>query len=332
MSPLVSVVIPTKNRRDLLYETLNGLGAQTCRQWEAIIVDDGSTDGTEEMVAALAAKDSRIRFLRRDRRPRGASTCRNIGLAAARGDYVIFEDSDDLLASDCLEGRVKAIEKDPALDFVVFLTQVFYERPGDNSCLWNNFNGEDDLDRFLRRDIPWHTSGPIWRRSSLAQIGPWDERALGSQDWEFHIRALAAGLAYTKFSVVDSYWRKSRGISISSYWRNRRHICNRARLARRIIAVLRSRNVLNLRRRRMLAAEFYMYAFVYNQEGRYAIKIWNAARRERLVGYFPHLAVMAGGLLVRVSMRISWSLASLLLPELRAPRTFLRATLPVAKK
>src|ERR1039458_7930312 len=126
MTPLVSIIIPTKNRCELLRETIASAVGQTYPHWEAIIVDDGSDDGTEEMVREVASTDTRVRFVRRARNPRGASTCRNIGVSAASGEYVVFLDSDDLLAPRCLERRVEVMQQHPQVDFAVFLTQLFH--------------------------------------------------------------------------------------------------------------------------------------------------------------------------------------------------------------
>jgi glycosyltransferase involved in cell wall biosynthesis len=80
----VSIIIPTKNRCELLRETLASVVAQTYSEWEAIVIDDGSTDDTEQMVMTMAATERRVRFLRRERRPTGAATCRNLSFSWIR--------------------------------------------------------------------------------------------------------------------------------------------------------------------------------------------------------------------------------------------------------
>ena len=123
------------------------------------------------------------------------------------GSTLCFLDGDDALAPTCLQRRVEAMKSNPMVDFAVFPTWVFRATPGDTRLFWNQFTTENDLDRFLRSDMPWHTSGPIWKKTSLRQKGPWDVRALSAQDWEFHIRAIAAGLSYIKVPEPDSFWR-----------------------------------------------------------------------------------------------------------------------------
>jgi hypothetical protein len=235
-----------------------------------------------------------------------------------------------LLAPECLEKRVKVMEKNRELDFLAFLTQIFSAVPGDGLFLWNSFTGEDDLDRFLRRDPPWQTSGPLWRRASLAAIGSWDEHALSAQDWEFHIRAIIAGLKYLKVSEIDSFWRMTRPTSLTHSWGAPRRVLNRIRLYQKIISMLRSQKMLTKRRQSILAAEFYEHAFVINHSRRLAYKIWAIARREKIVDAFKFTAVLTSDLLFRFFRRLHEAVATRLLPETRLKRT-LFTTLPSNK-
>jgi GT2 family glycosyltransferase len=95
--PLVSVVLPVKDRREQVRHAVASVQAQSLDGWELIVVDDGSTDGTADLLAELAAADSRIRVLRSgpDGRSRGVCAARNIGAAQARGRYVAWLDSDN---------------------------------------------------------------------------------------------------------------------------------------------------------------------------------------------------------------------------------------------
>src|SRR6266436_2095129 len=99
----VSVIIPCYNRESLLGATLDSLLEQTFPHWEAIIIDDDSTDKSMEVARGYARIDSRFRVVSRQGERRGANICRNQGLRIAGGDYVVFLDSDDLLLETCLE-------------------------------------------------------------------------------------------------------------------------------------------------------------------------------------------------------------------------------------
>jgi glycosyltransferase involved in cell wall biosynthesis len=95
--PLVSVVLPVKDRREQVRHAVASVQAQSLDDWELIVVDDGSTDGTADLLAELAAADSRIHVLRSgpDGRSRGVCAARNVGAAQARGRYVAWLDSDN---------------------------------------------------------------------------------------------------------------------------------------------------------------------------------------------------------------------------------------------
>ena len=215
--PTVSVVIPTFNRCDLLKEALDSVRGQTWPDWEAVVVDDGSTDDTLNLLAEYQRIDSRIRFLKRDRLPKGACTCRNIGLAAATGNYVVFLDSDDLLALTCLERRVNIFKGDGEYDCIVFQGLLFYKKANDSRRLWNRETDEPDLARFLRGDAVWQTSGPIWKMDAVRKLGGFDENLRCWQDVDIHLRTLLHGLkCFKRLGLAPDYFvRRHQVTSIS---------------------------------------------------------------------------------------------------------------------
>ena len=107
----VSVITPNFNRANTLPGTIESVIAQTCDHWEMIIVDDGSTDESFSIISGFAECDSRIKAFKRHRMPKGPSTCRNIGAEKAAGKYLVFLDSDDLLAEHCLSQRIEMMQK-----------------------------------------------------------------------------------------------------------------------------------------------------------------------------------------------------------------------------
>lgn len=203
----VSVVIPVKNRPELIRETLRSVQAQTYPHWEAVVVDDQSTDDTREAVAAMAEDDERVRLLRRPDGKGGAPVCRNLGWKNARGEYIVFLDSDDLLMEECLEGRIQFMESRPELDFGVFEARFFDEVPGDREEVFNVPTDKNPLDRFLTLDLPWQTAGPIYRRSAVEQIGGWNEDLSCGQDVDYGVRSLCQDLRYRHTETVDYYMR-----------------------------------------------------------------------------------------------------------------------------
>ena len=216
----VSVIIPTLNRGHLLGHTLRSLHTQTLLNWEVIVVDDGSIDQTSELMEAWSQQDSRIRYFKRQDlalpgTPPGAPVCRNLGTKLATGTYVIYVDSDDVLAQTALEKRVACMEQTPDLDFAIFPCILFEEYPGDLRFLFNQDTQDNDLNRFLALDAPWQTMGPIWRKTSIQDIGLWDESLTSLQDFELNIRSITSGLSYQRFPDPDCFWRVSHQDSIS---------------------------------------------------------------------------------------------------------------------
>jgi glycosyltransferase involved in cell wall biosynthesis len=103
MPPLVSVIIPTHNRRAMLVEAVDSVRAQSYRDWELIVVDDGSTDGTAG--APAARYGARVRVITQQRS--GVAAARNAGVRAAQGNYIAFLDSDDFWLPQKLERQIE---------------------------------------------------------------------------------------------------------------------------------------------------------------------------------------------------------------------------------
>jgi glycosyltransferase involved in cell wall biosynthesis len=242
----VSVIIPTLQRALLLREVLMSLASQAAPSWEAIVVDDGSTDDSAGVVADLSRSDARIRWLRRTRDPAGAATCRNIGAEQSSGEFLVFLDSDDLLAPYCLKQRIECLRANPDLDFAIFPMLVFRDAPLDRNLLWNRVvpgvgNTALDLCRFVARDVPWQTTMPIWRRKAFFRVGGWDEAASNWQDWELHVRALLAGLCYrAEAAPPDCFLRRGTQPRISEDAMGIEALSNRASMFRRTLPALRT--------------------------------------------------------------------------------------------
>jgi len=215
MNPSVSVIIPTFNREELIVDTLDSVLNQTFENWECIVVDDGSTDNTKDVLEKYISTDKRFNYFSRKNEPKGASSCRNIGIREAKGDYIIFLDSDDCLGPVCLENRILNIEKEPNYDFWVYLGLEFENKIGDSDILWNILKGTDDLRRFLKMDVPWSITGPIWDKKVLKDLKGFKSEVQAWQDWELSIRAIIGGHKYKKYNTADHYIRTSEHQTIS---------------------------------------------------------------------------------------------------------------------
>lgn len=113
---LISIITPTYNRELFLSQMIESVLAQTHREWELIIVDDGSTDNSKELVQQYIDKDPRINYLQQENQ--GQSIARNKGLAVANGEFICFLDSDNYWPQDKLEKSVQAFKDYPDADIV----------------------------------------------------------------------------------------------------------------------------------------------------------------------------------------------------------------------
>ncbi len=116
LKPLVSVVMPTFNRATYLQRSINSVLKQSFTDWELLIVDDGSSDGTFNVVNEYISRFENIRYLKHSNRKPALST--NVGVLASCGEYLAFLGSDDEYKSDHLKLCVEFMEKNPAVDFI----------------------------------------------------------------------------------------------------------------------------------------------------------------------------------------------------------------------
>ncbi|HEX3407665.1 MAG TPA: glycosyltransferase family A protein [Caulobacteraceae bacterium] len=299
--PLVSVITPTRNRAALLVETLDSVARQTLAHWEHVVVDDGSEDGTAEMIAGRRQVDPRLRYIVRDCAPQGANSCRNIGVRAARAPFVVLLDSDDLLAPNCLERRVQVMSQNADLDFATFQAGIFETAPGDLDGSANPGLLGDDLCRFLYFETPWQTTAPIWRRESLLRLGLFDEALLSWQDIELHVRAITAGCRYLRFAEIDYFFRyadEPTRISVEQR-RSPRHLERAPEVLERLEAHVRGGPGMDWVRQRALCSLYFFIAERWVERGDLgpALSTWRRIRERRLG---PPALHAAGSTLLRL--------------------------------
>lgn len=186
--PLVSIIIPSFNREELIADTLESVLNQTYDKWECIVVDDGSTDETISIVEKFREKDRRYSLFKRNRKPKGANTCRNIGIDKSNGEFIIFLDSDDVLLNNCINNRISQFSVFLDCDFLVFPTLVL--KDGHEYKTYNK-PCEDYLKAFITHNIPWTIMGSIWKAEFIKLHKGFDENFPRLQDVELNIRILA---------------------------------------------------------------------------------------------------------------------------------------------
>lgn len=214
MASKISIIIPTFNCGKYLPETIMSLKKQTFINWEAICIDDGSTDDTFEVAKQLQKNDPRIRVFSRTDLPKGGSHCRNIGLKHASGDYIIFLDGDDILVPTCLENRLAAIEN-TNYDFAVFSMGTI--KNGIIGKVITDPMIKDYKSAFASNHAVWQITSPIYRSSFIRKVGGFDISFLRMQDLEFGLRAIVASngnfLSCIDNRKPDCYYRLSNNVT-----------------------------------------------------------------------------------------------------------------------
>jgi len=178
-TPLVSVVMPVKDGERFIAAALDSVFAQHYEPLEVVVVDDGSTDATAEIVQALP-----VTYLRQDHA--GVAAARNAGVAAARGEIVAFLDADDVWLPGTLASRVNYLLENPGVAFVLAHMEIFLE-PGTEQPHWW---------------APGWSSGPqhgqlqtfVGRADAMSVVGPFDESFEVAEDVEWLARAKDLGV------------------------------------------------------------------------------------------------------------------------------------------
>lgn len=189
-----------------------------------MIIDDGSTDNSIKIVKEFSNLDKRIKLLYRNREPKGANTCRNIGIKNAKGEFLIFLDSDDLLAHNCLSKRLDLIEKNDGYDMYVFNMSKLHPRNQKKGIY--EFSSLNPSFKFISGNFPWSITCPMWKLIALRKLKGFNEEISRYQDPEIHLRACLnkdINIYYFKKTqkIVDSYYRlderQSKKIKLQKY-------------------------------------------------------------------------------------------------------------------
>lgn len=187
---LISIIIPVYNRASLILETVDSILAQTYKHWECVIVDDGSTDNTIEVLQAIATKDSRFKIYQRPNHlTKGPNSCRNYGFEKSSGAIINWFDSDDLYQPNALEEVISKYDISK-IDAVVVKVERFNFKTGEtvdfNKIISNNL-----IEDYLVGDVTFYVCGPFWKRTFIAQQQElFDPKIRNLDDWDFNLRML----------------------------------------------------------------------------------------------------------------------------------------------
>jgi glycosyltransferase involved in cell wall biosynthesis len=212
MKPLVSILIPAYNAENTIACTLESAIAQTWQRKEIIVVDDGSTDRTAEVVQQF--KDVKLVSTENQ----GLSGAQNNAFPLSQGDYIQYLDADDLLAPDKIERQLAALGEFDSRRILLsspwapFYYRIRHARFVRNS-LWQDLSPVDWLSRKMRENL--HMQNATWLVSRQKAAGPWDTRLQFDQDGEYFCRVLLASEGTRFVPGTGIYYRASGANSVS---------------------------------------------------------------------------------------------------------------------
>jgi glycosyltransferase involved in cell wall biosynthesis len=234
--PRIAVITPTHNRRDALLRAIDSVRAQSFADWEHVVIDDGSTDGTLDALAGIA--DPRLKVLLLPAW-RGANAARNAGIEASRAPLVTFLDSDDVFLPERLERTVALFDEDPRL--VLSISSFEHEKGGVVRRISNHGSRLDatGLERAIVADtISVAGSAITVRRQALRQAGMFDETLMRLQDRDLLLRLsrhhgaqVLPEVDWIKYTSPDSISRPHAGYVEAFAALVARHPCYRERYA-----------------------------------------------------------------------------------------------------
>ncbi len=271
VNPLVTIIIPVFNRSTLIIETLESINSQAYKNWECIIIDDNSTDNTLEVIKNYCVNKKNISVnTLPDSYVKGACSCRNYGFTLAKGDYINWFDSDDIMHIDFLKLKVEKLNSNLIIDAVITKTAFFtssvniitgYEK--------RTYLSKKILEDFIALKVSWYLPDVMWRKSFLIDKPLFDEELLMGQDRFFHIKLLSFS---PNLVLVDEYltFYRKHDASISATYFNENHTnktISHFKSVIKLVDFLKVKNVLNKQMKiSFQSAAVYYLPHTYNKK------------------------------------------------------------------
>ena len=204
LNDLISVVIPAYNSEATILETINSVLQQTYGNFELIVINDGSTDKTLQLLETI--KDSRLKIY--SYANGGLSTARNRGIAKAQGEYISFLDADDSWTSDKLESQLTALQKHPDAALAYSWVYFQYETATDSYADTSSYFTGDIYAELLLKNFLHNGSNALIRNNVIKEIGCFDPKLKAVEDWDFYLR-IAAKYNFVLVPKVQINYRQS---------------------------------------------------------------------------------------------------------------------------
>ena len=258
---LVSIIMATYNRAHFIEETLQSIQNQTYKNFECLIIDDGSTDNTSDIVAPFVQNDPRFQYRKRSNNYlKGLPGSRNYGLDLAQGEYIIFFDDDDIVHPQNLEISCKELIQQN-IDFCHFQKKSFYDAP--EIALFQDYEAKiitvHDIKNILNHKIGLASCTVLWTKRCF-QNTRFNECLLYAEEWECYLKIISSGFTGTNITAVLYYNRKHSQSNTGEFYLN--NPVRRKSNADAIFLVaqnLRSKNLLTYSLQKQLVTLSYQF-------------------------------------------------------------------------
>lgn len=220
---MISIITATYNRSHFITDLLASVKRQTYKDWECLIIDDGSTDDTSNVIQPFLKGDKRFKYFQRpETYNKGLPGCRNYGLDIARGNFVIFFDDDDIAHPENLSICQKELER-VDIGYCRYLREVFTGEFSGKFTFNSNYNkwrlGIKDLPFIVTGKIPFNSCQIMWRKECFDQIR-FNENLMYAEDWECYTRILSEGVTGITVNKVLFFGRKHPASNTGEFWDN----------------------------------------------------------------------------------------------------------------
>lgn len=222
MKPKISIIMATYNRAHFIVETLHTIQQQTFDDWECLIIDDGGTDNTQEVIANILEQDNRFQFVKRPNDYlKGLSGSRNYGLDLAQGDYIIFFDDDDIVHPQSLELSLQALLEKKS-SFVHFQKQSFidsYPSFSSQNIDYSTSISSQNIYQVVNGTIGLASCTVLWNKKCFDNCR-FHEELKYAEEWECYSRIILEGFEGISLKNVLYFNRKHSNSNTGEFYSN----------------------------------------------------------------------------------------------------------------
>lgn len=204
--PLISVIVPCFNHAGYLDESLESVLNQSFENWECIIVNDGSSDNTEEIALKWTNTDTRFKYVKKENG--GLASARNFGIKNSKGKYIFPLDADDYIDKSYFEKAVKILDQNKNIEVLTSLTEHFGYKKGIYKL------PDYEFETLLIKNC--FIACSFFRRESYEKAGGYDENLKSFEDWDFWISLLKNGGEAYRIPEILYHYRKHASESLTS--------------------------------------------------------------------------------------------------------------------